>query len=231
MALLSFFKQYVVKVLTCLVLIHSLTDCAHALQVRTAAPEWTGTALVGESFETLSSSDFLGKWLVLVFYPLDFTFVCPTEIVSYSEAAKKELAPINTAVVGISVDSKFTHLAFSKTAREEGGLGGVDIPLVADITKEISRAYNVLDEIPGDDHEGVAMRGTFIVDPNGILRAINVNDEPLGRDVAETVRQVKALQYADANKGQGCPANWQPGADTIVANPSDSKTFFSKWAK
>uniref|UniRef100_A0A7S3LTQ5 Thioredoxin domain-containing protein n=1 Tax=Aplanochytrium stocchinoi TaxID=215587 RepID=A0A7S3LTQ5_9STRA len=131
----------------CLGLVFSSVKC---LQVRTPAPAWSGTALVGDKFQPLSNEDFKGKWLVLFFYPLDFTFVCPTEIVSYSEAAKDELSKINTQVVGVSVDSKFTHLAFSKTARELGGLGGVDIPLVADITKEISRAYHVLDEIPGN---------------------------------------------------------------------------------
>lgn len=111
--------------------------------------------MVGEEFKELSSSDFLGKWVVLFFYPLDFTFVCPTEIVSYDQAAKQELSKINTEVIGVSVDSKFTHLAFNKMTREEGGLGGIQIPLVADISKKISKDYNVLDQIPGDDFEGV----------------------------------------------------------------------------
>jgi len=119
------------------------------VQVRRPAPEWSGTALVSnDQFKVIGSKDYLGKWLVLFFYPLDFTFVCPTEIVSYSEAAERELQQIGAHVVGVSVDSKFTHLAFASAPRSEGGLGGIGIPLVADITKEISRAYGVLDDIP-----------------------------------------------------------------------------------
>jgi len=201
-----------------------------SLRVRTAAPTWSGTALVGTEFKTVSSSDYKGQWLVLFFYPLDFTFVCPTEIVKFSNAAK-ELAGLNTAVVGVSVDSKFSHLRWTQTPRNDGGLGEIGIPLVADITKEISKSYEVLDEIEGDDHEGVAMRGTFVIDPAGKLRSFTVNDEPIGRDVDEVVRIVKAAQYADANQGQGCPANWKPGQDSITANPTDSKKFFAEWGK
>jgi len=181
------------------------------------------------SFQELSSADYLGKWLVIFFYPLDYTFVCPTEIRAYSEAYTAELKAIGAEVVGISVDSKFTHLAWTKVDRADGGVGHLDIPLVADITKSISRAYDVLAD-DTDEPAGVAMRGTFVVDPEGTLRAYTVHDEPLGRSVDETVRAVKGLQFADSHQGEGCPANWEPGSNSIKANPDDSKTFFKQWA-
>lgn len=195
-----------------------------AVKVREPAPEWEGTAVYNGDFVSLASKDFLGSWLVLFFYPLDFTFVCPTEIVAYSDAST-ELE--NTKIVGVSVDSKFTHLKWTKTPREDGGIGDLKIPLVADITKDIALKYDVLAE---DDLAGIAMRGTFIIDPSGILRAFTVHDEPLGRSVAETVRAVKGLQYADSHQGEGCPANWEPGASTIKADPTDSLEFFKSWA-
>lgn len=200
-----------------------------AVKVREPAPEWSGTAVMPDGeFQELSSEDFLGKWLVLFFYPLDYTFVCPTEIRAYSEAYEAEFQNLNTAVVGISVDSKFTHLAWTKTDRADGGVGKLAIPLVADITKDIALSFDVLAD-PNDDLAGVALRGTFIIDPDGIVRAFTVHDEPLGRDIQESVRAVKGLQYADEHQGEGCPASWQPGTDTILANPDDSKTFFKKW--
>lgn len=182
------------------------------------------------SFKLLKSEDFLGKYYVLVFYPLGFTFVCPTELRAYSEAAK-ELKGMDVEVIGVSVDSKFVHLAWTQTPREEGGIGKLEIPLVADITKKMSKDYDILADDDDPAHAGVAMRGTYIIDPQGILRAYTVHDEPLGRSVEETVRAVKGLKYTDSHKGEGCPANWEEGASTIKANPTDSKAFFKNWAK
>lgn len=200
------------------------------VRVRTVAPEWEASAVTPDGeFQVLKSSDYLGKWLVLFFYPLDMTFVCPTEIVSYSEAYENELQGI-AEVVGVSVDSKFSHLKWTEMSREDGGVGKLSIPLVSDITKRISMDYNVLTDDDDPDHPGVAMRGTFIIDPEGTIRAMTVHDEPLGRSVAETVRAVKGLQFADQHKGEGCPANWEPGTDSIKANPTDSKSFFKTWA-
>lgn len=205
-------------------LLFLLLSTVSAVRVREAAPEWEGAAVMPDgSFATLSSKDFLGEWLVLFFYPLDFTFVCPTEIVAYSAVAKD----VDAKIVGVSVDSKFTHLKWTQTAREDGGIGQLAIPLVSDITKDIAAKFDVLAD---DDLAGIAMRGTFIIDPKGVLRAFTVHDEPLGRSVAETVRAVKGLQYADSHQGEGCPANWEPGADTIKADPKDSLDFFKSWA-
>ncbi|KAJ8601628.1 hypothetical protein CTAYLR_008915 [Chrysophaeum taylorii] len=202
---------------------------ASGVKVRTPAPEWEGSAVLPDgSFSTLKSSDYLGKWLVLFFYPADFTFVCPTEIRAYSESYAS--GAMNAEVVGVSTDGKFTHLAWTETKREDGGVGKLDIPLVADVTKSISIAYDVLAESDDPEHPGEAMRGTYIIDPAGVLRAYTVHDEPLGRSVEETVRAVNALQYADEHAGEGCPANWAPGKDTIKANPADSKEFFKAWA-
>lgn len=204
--------------------------CA-GVKVRTPAPAWEATAVMPSGdFETLKSSDYLGKWLVVFFYPLDLTFVCPTEIVAYSEAYESELKDIGAEVVGISIDSKFAHLKWTELPREEGGVGKLAIPLVSDITKSISKAYDVLTDDDDSVHPSVAMRGTFIIDPAGTIRAMTIHDEPLGRSVAETVRAVKGLQYADTHTGEGCPANWEPGASSIIANPKDSKTFFKEWS-
>uniref|UniRef100_A0A7S3NQY3 Thioredoxin domain-containing protein n=1 Tax=Aureoumbra lagunensis TaxID=44058 RepID=A0A7S3NQY3_9STRA len=200
-----------------------------AVKVRAPAPEWKGEALMPDgSFQSLSHIDFLGKYYILVFYPLDFTFVCPTELRAYSEAAK-ELAELDVDLIGVSVDSKFVHLAWTETPREDGGVGKLDIPLIADVTKQISKDFDIL---AADDDElaGIAMRGTYIIDPQGTLRAYTIHDEPLGRSVEETIRAVKGLIYADSHQGEGCPANWEPGASTIKANPTDSKEFFKQWA-
>jgi alkyl hydroperoxide reductase subunit AhpC len=162
--------------------------------------------------------DYQGKWLVLFFYPLDFTFVCPTEIIEFSERSK-EFEAINTNVVGVSVDSKFSHLAWINMARKDGGLGQMKIPLVSDITKEISRDYGVLLK------DGVAARGTFIIDPKGIIRQVSVNDLSVGRNVSETLRLVEGYQFADEH-GEVCPAGWKKGAKTMIPNPKDSKKYF-----
>ncbi|XP_068176705.1 peroxiredoxin-2 [Antennarius striatus] len=185
------------------------------------APDFTATALVGGQFKDIKLSDYKGKYLVLFFYPLDFTFVCPTEIVAFSDRAE-EFRSIGCEVVGCSIDSHFTHLAWTKTPRKQGGLGDMKIPLVADLTKAISRDYGVLKE---DD--GIAFRGLFVIDSKGILRQITINDLPVGRSVDETLRLVQAFQFTDKN-GEVCPAGWKPGSDTIIPDVEKSKAFFSK---
>jgi len=194
------------------------------LTIGKPAPAWTGTAVVDGDFKKISLSDFKGKYLVFFFYPLDFTFVCPTEIVAFS-AKIEEFRKIGAEVVGCSVDSVFSHLAWINTPRKEGGLGGLQYPLLSDITKSIAKDYEVLIE-DGDD-AGVALRGLFIISPDGILRQKTVNDLPVGRSVEETLRLVKAFQFADEH-GEVCPANWEPGADTIKPDVSGSKSYFSK---
>uniref|UniRef100_A0A8C0IH57 Thioredoxin-dependent peroxide reductase, mitochondrial n=1 Tax=Bubo bubo TaxID=30461 RepID=A0A8C0IH57_BUBBB len=171
-----------------------------------------GTAVVNGEFKELSLDDFKGKYLVLFFYPLDFTFVCPTEIVAFSNKAN-EFHDVNCDVVAVSVDSHFCHLAWINTPRKSGGLGKMNIPVLSDLTKQISRDYGVLLEGPG-----IALRGLFIIDPNGIIKHLSINDLPVGRSVEETLRLVKAFQYVETH-GEVCPANWTP----------DSPTNFDTW--
>jgi len=190
-------------------------------QISKAAPDWEGTAVVKEEFKELKLKDFRGKYLVFFFYPLDFTFVCPTEIIAFSDRIK-EFRAINTEVVACSVDSHFTHLSWIKTPRKEGGLGPVNIPILSDLNHKIAKDYGVFME-----NSGHTLRGLFIIDNNGILRQITMNDLPVGRSVDETLRLVQAFQYTD-KFGEVCPAGWKPGEDTIIPHPSDKLRYFEK---
>lgn len=184
------------------------------------APDFKADAVMNDgSFKQLSLSDYKGKYVLLFFYPLDFTFVCPTEIIAFSDRAE-EFEKLNVQILGVSVDSHFSHLAWRNTPRNDGGLGQINYPLVADLTKEIAKAYDVL--LGGK----VALRGLFLIDKAGVVRHQVVNDLPLGRSVDEALRMVKALQYFEAN-GEVCPANWKEGARTIKPTVGDSKKFFS----
>lgn len=182
--------------------------------VRKPAPNFEGTSWYNGDFVTTKLSDYKGKYLVLFFYPIDFTFVCPTEIIAFSNKAK-EFREIGAEVVAASIDSKFSHMEYSLKPRKEGGLGTLDIPLLSDITKKIARDYGCLVE-EGED-AGVAFRATYIIDPKGIVRHISVNDLPVGRNPDEYLRLVKAFQYTDVH-GEVCPANWQPG-ETMIPDP------------
>lgn len=190
--------------------------------VSEAAPDFAGTAVINGEFKDIKLSDYAGKYVVLFFYPMDFTFVCPTEILAFSDRAK-EFEELNTQVIACSVDSEFSHLAWTNASRKDGGLGGnLNIPLLSDITKKISQDYGVLLK-----KMGVSLRGLFIIDGNGTLRQATVNDLPVGRSVDETLRLIKAFQFTDKH-GEVCPANWQPGTDTIKPDPRQSKEYFSK---
>ncbi|XP_061692884.1 thioredoxin-dependent peroxide reductase, mitochondrial isoform X2 [Syngnathoides biaculeatus] len=199
----------------------SSSSCRWIPAVTQPAPAFKATAVQNGEFKEMSLADFKGKYLVLFFYPLDFTFVCPTEIISFSDKAS-EFHDINCAVVGVSVDSHFTHLAWTNTPRKAGGLGSIHIPLLADLSKQISRDYGVLLEDPG-----IALRGLFIIDPNGIVKHMSVNDLPVGRCVEETLRLVKAFQFVDTH-GEVCPASWTPKSPTIKPTPEGSKEYFEK---
>ena len=198
---------------------------------REKAPSFEATAVLNDDFTKVALSDYTsaGKWLVLFFYPFDYTFVCPTEIRSFSDAAAK-FAKINTGVAAVSTDSHHTHLSWTRTARENGGVGKLDIPLLADTGKKISYDYGVLVTEPTDDMFGAALRGVFIIDPSGTVRSVTVNDDGAGRNVDEVLRTVQALQYADNHEGEACPANWKPGDKTIKTDPNGSKEFFKDWA-
>uniref|UniRef100_A0A6I8NNU0 Peroxiredoxin-2 n=1 Tax=Ornithorhynchus anatinus TaxID=9258 RepID=A0A6I8NNU0_ORNAN len=162
------------------------------------APDFHATAVENGAFKEVKLSDYRGKYVVLFFYPLDFTFVCPTEIIAFSENASA-FRQLNCEVLGVSVDSQFTHLAWINTPRNTGGLGTMNIPLLADLTHSIATDYGVLKE-----DEGIAYRGLFIIDNKGIVRQITINDLPVGRSVEEILRLVQAFQYTDKH-GEGKP--------------------------
>ena len=188
--------------------------------VQKEAPDFTAQAVMADgSFQQVKLSDFRGKYVLLFFYPLDFTFVCPTEIIAFSDRIS-EFQTLEVQVLGVSIDSHFSHLAWRNTPRTAGGIGEIKYPLIADLDKRISQAYDVL--LPG----GIALRGLFLIDKDGIVRHQVVNDLPLGRSVDEAIRMVQALQFFEKN-GEVCPANWHEGARTIKPTPNDSKQFFS----
>ncbi|MDJ0578679.1 peroxiredoxin [Crocosphaera sp.] len=191
------------------------------LRVGQAAPDFTATVVIDQEFQTKKLSSYRGKYIVLFFYPLDFTFVCPTEVIAFSDRYE-EFAKINTEVLAISVDSEFSHLAWIQTPRTEGGVGDVAYPLVSDLKKEISTAYNVL-----DPESGVALRGLFIIDKEGIIQHSTINNLSFGRSVTETLRTLKAIQHVQNNPEEVCPADWQEGDKTMIPDPIKSKIYFS----
>jgi alkyl hydroperoxide reductase subunit AhpC len=192
-----------------------------AVLVTKPAPDFKAQAVLKDgSFAEVTLSQFKGnKYVLLFFYPLDFTFVCPTEIIAFSDRVK-EFNDLGVEVIGVSVDSHFSHLAWRNTPRNQGGIGQIDYTLVADLNKQISRDYDVL---MGD---AVALRGLFLIDKNGVVRHQVVNDLPLGRSVDEALRMVQALQFFEKN-GEVCPANWQEGKSTIKPTVDGSKSFFN----
>lgn len=196
---------------------------------RQKAPFWTSTAVVNEKFEKLNSEQYKGKYTVLLFYPYDFTYVCPTELIAFSDAIG-EFKAVNTEVIGISTDSHFTHLAWIRTPRTQGGVGKLKFPLVADVSKKISKSYGVLVEDETDDMFGASLRGLFIIDEKGIIRSFTINDAAVGRSVDETLRLINAFQYADKN-GEVCPANWKPGQNTIIPDQEKKKGYFENQYK
>merc|ERR1711915_800842 len=169
-----------------------------AAQVQKPAPAFKAQGVVGGQFKEVSLADYQGKYVVVYFYPLDFTFVCPTEIIAFSDRIS-EFKDINCEVIGISTDSHFSHLAWINQPRKQGGLGGLNYPLVSDFNKSISKDYGVLIE-----EAGIALRGLFIIDPTGVVRQMSINDLPVGRSVDETLRLIKAFQFVEQH-GEVCP--------------------------
>ena len=176
--------------------------------VQQPAPSFKKTAVVDGVFEEVTLEQYKGKWVLLAFIPLAFTFVCPSEIIAYSEAVKK-FAEKDAQVLFASTDSEYTWLAWTNVARKDGGIGKVDFPVLADTNHSLSRDYGVLIE-----EEGVALRGIFLIDPKGVLRQITINDLPVGRSVEESLRLLEAFQFTE-KYGEVCPANWHPGDETI----------------
>ncbi|PID79602.1 thioredoxin peroxidase, partial [bacterium DOLZORAL124_64_63] len=171
--------------------------------VTTEAPEFTATAVMPDNTfkDDFKLSDYRGKYVLLFFYPLDFTFVCPSEILAYNKALE-EFKSRNCEVIGVSTDSHFSHWAWKNTPIENGGIGNIQFPLVADFQKTISQDYGVLLE------GGMALRGTFLIDKDGIVQSANVNALGLGRNVDESIRLLDALQHLE-EYGEVCPANWK----------------------
>ena len=186
--------------------------------IRKPAPHFVAPAWKKDNFVDIDISSYLGKYVVLFFYPLDFTFVCPTEIIAFNNKAK-EFRDTGCEVIAVSVDSKFSHMEYTLKSRKEGGLGPMEIPLVSDINKTISKAYGCLIE-HGED-VGISYRATYIIDAKGIVRHSSINDLPVGRNPDEYLRLVKAFQFVDAH-GEVCPANWQPGAKTMIPDPKQN---------
>lgn len=184
------------------------------------APDFTATAIMPDN--TINESFELHEYLsgatgVLFFWPLDFTFVCPTEIIAFDHRLKT-FEEKNVKVVGVSVDSAYTHLAWKKTPVAEGGIGPVRYPVVSDISKSISRSYGIL------LNESVALRGTFLIDRKGVVRHMVVNDLPLGRNIDEAIRMVDALHFYEEH-GEVCPAGWHKGESAIKASEDGIKSF------
>lgn len=188
--------------------------------VQQNAPTFVADAVLNGEFISVNLENYKGKWVVLFFYPLDFTFVCPTEITAFSDAIS-EFKKLNAEIIGVSVDSKYSHLAWTNVPRSEGGLGNITYPLVSDLTKKISADYGVLLE------SGVALRGLFIIDPDGKVAYQVVHDLNIGRNVKEILRVLKALQFSRAH-GEVCPANWDEGSEGMKPDPVGAKEFFKK---
>ncbi|AIE73000.1 MULTISPECIES: peroxiredoxin [unclassified Synechocystis] len=195
------------------------------LRVGQPAPDFTATAIVDQSFQTVKLSSYRGKYLVLFFYPLDFTFVCPTEIIAFSDR-HSEFTALDAEILGISVDSEFSHLAWIQTERKLGGIGDINYPLVSDLKKEISQAYNVL-----EPDVGIALRGLFIIDREGILQYVTVNNLSFGRSVDETLRVLKAIRHVQSHPNEVCPVDWQEGDKTMIPDPEKAKTYFDAVAE
>lgn len=190
--------------------------------VQKPAPEFRGQAVVGKAFKEIKLSDYKGKWVVLFFYPLDFTFVCPTEITAF-DAQYEKFNQLNAEIIGVSVDSHYTHLAWVQTPRKDGGVGDLKFPLLSDLSKNISRDYGVLLD------SGIALRGLFIINPKGVVQYTVIHDLGIGRNVDEALRVLAALQQVEKT-GEVCPANWKPGGETMRPNPTESKKYFQKRA-
>jgi len=189
------------------------------------APDFKAVAVMGDnSFnENFTLSQFRGKYVLLFFYPLDFTFVCPSEIIAFNKALDT-FKEKNCEVIGVSVDSQFTHWAWKNTPVNEGGIGQIQYPLVADLNKEISSNYGVL--LP----DGISLRGTFLIDKEGIVRHTTINDLPLGRNIQEMVRLLDALQFHEVH-GDVCPANWKEGEEAMTPTSTGVADYLTKHGK
>ncbi len=185
------------------------------------APEFTAQAVMANNeIKELSLSSYKGKYVLVFFYPLDFTFVCPSEILAFDQALE-EFNKRDCDIIGVSVDSQFSHYAWKNTPVKNGGIGNIQFPLVADLDKSISEAYDVL--LP----DGISLRGLFLIDKEGVVRHQLVNDLPLGRNVDEAIRILDALQFTE-KYGEVCPANWKPGKEGMKPTAEGVAEYLAK---
>lgn len=186
------------------------------------APGFTATAVMPDNSmkPDFKLSDYRGKYVILFFYPLDFTFVCPSEILAFDKALPAFKVK-NCEIIGVSIDSQFSHWAWKNTPVQQGGIGNIQFPLVADLDKSISRQYGVLLDA------GIALRGTFLIDPEGVVRHAVINDLPLGRNTDEALRMVDALQFHE-KYGDVCPANWEEGKEAMKPTAAGVADYLSK---
>jgi alkyl hydroperoxide reductase subunit AhpC len=190
--------------------------------VNKPAPDFELEGYFNGQFSKYKLSDYRKKWVILLFYPLDFTFVCPTEVLNFSAAAD-QFTKLNCQIFGVSVDSIYVHKAWVDTKREEGGLGGnLNYPLLSDLNKVMARNYGILME-----DEGVALRGLFLVSPEGVIMHATINSLSVGRSVTEEIRVLKAFQFVSSNVGQVCPADWEEGKDSMAANSDGMKKYLA----
>ena len=195
-------------------------------QINEPAPYFEAEAWSGadNDFAHIKLTDYKDKWVVLFFYPMDFTFVCPTEICAFSDAAEN-FAKINTVILGASTDNQFVHREWALRDRKQGGLAPLKIPILSDKSQCIAKAYGCL--IRKGPDAGATYRATYIIDPNGLVRHISINDTPVGRSIDEVMRLVQAFQFTDEH-GEVCPSNWKPGKKTMKpkAGDPDLKKYF-----
>ncbi|MDD3886789.1 MAG: peroxiredoxin [Victivallaceae bacterium] len=185
------------------------------------APDFTANAVMADNtISPFTLSSLRGKYTVLFFYPMDFTFVCPTELIAFDNALKR-FKELNTEVVSVSVDSEFSHFAWKNTERNKGGVGCLHYPMVSDFDKSISRNYGVL------INNSIALRGLFLIDRDGVVRHELINDLPLGRNVEEALRMVKSLQFVE-KYGEVCPANWKEGREGLKPTANGVAEYIAK---
>jgi len=186
------------------------------------APDFELESYFDGQFSKTKLSGYRGKWVILLFYPLDFTFVCPTEVLNFSSWAE-EFAKLNCQILGISVDSVYVHKAWVDAKREDGGLGGgLNFPLLSDLNKATARDYAIL-----SGNGGVALRGLFLINPEGMVMHATINNLSVGRSTSEALRVLKAFQFVSGHEGHVCPADWEEGKDTMLANSDGMKKYLS----
>ena len=212
-----------------------------SLRVGQEAPDFTATAVYDQEFKDITLSSLRGKWVVLFFYPLDFTFVCPTELLAFDKRLS-EFESRNTQVIGCSVDSRWSHLAWKNTDVNNGGIGQVKYPLLQDLDKSIARNYDVLTGateayVETEDSAetttvggGVALRGSFLIDEEGVVRHAVLNDLPLGRNIDEMLRMIDALSHHQKH-GEVCPAGWKDGDNAMAESPEGVSNYLSENAE